>query len=69
MLKTIELIYLSSSHSGKSTSIQLLQRFYEPNKGQILLDGQPIDGYSSDIWHANIGVVNQDPVSIYHRLD
>src|SRR5699024_5953153 len=35
------------SGAGKSTIVNLLDKFYEPTKGQILLDGVPIENYDT----------------------
>ena len=48
------------SGSGKSTSFSLIERFYEPTKGRILLDGQPVTEISRDELRAQIGYVEQD---------
>lgn len=48
------------SGSGKSTSFSLIERFYEPTKGQILLDGQPVTEISRNELRAQIGYVEQD---------
>ena len=48
------------SGSGKSTSFSLIERFYEPNSGQILLDGQPVTHISRSDLRAQIGYVEQD---------
>ncbi|MDZ4662370.1 MAG: ABC transporter ATP-binding protein [Pseudomonadota bacterium] len=47
--------------SGKSSLISLLQRFYDFESGQIIVDGQDIRGFSSELWRKHIGVVQQDP--------
>jgi ABC-type multidrug transport system fused ATPase/permease subunit len=44
--------------------MQLLQQFYKPTGGKILLDGQPIDRFDSEGLRQKIGVVNQEPVII-----
>ena len=46
--------------AGKTTLINLLMRFYEPQKGTILLDGVPIQGVSLDELRSRIGLVLQD---------
>lgn len=46
--------------SGKSTLISLLQRFYEPTAGKILIDTQPIEHYDRIFLRSRIGVVQQD---------
>lgn len=48
------------SGSGKSTSFSLIERFYEPTSGQILLDGQPVTNISRSDLRAQIGYVEQD---------
>ena len=46
--------------SGKSTTIALLARLYDPDEGEILLDGVPLDRLSLDDVRAAIGMVPQD---------
>ena len=48
------------SGSGKSTSFSLIERFYEPTSGEILLDGQPVTHISRNDLRAQIGYVEQD---------
>lgn len=48
------------SGSGKSTVCRLLFRFYEPQKGQILIDDQDISEVTQNSLRANIGIVPQD---------
>jgi ATP-binding cassette subfamily B protein AbcA/BmrA len=48
------------SGAGKTTLFSLLERFYEPDSGQILLGGRPIGEYSLPSWRARIGYVLQD---------
>lgn len=45
---------------GKTTVINLLMRFYEPNQGEILVDGQPITSLTRDSLRAGFGMVLQD---------
>lgn len=47
------------SGSGKSTLIRLLPRFYEPSKGQILLDGMPLPDYRLTDLRRQIALVGQ----------
>src|ERR1700693_5245505 len=51
---------------GKSTMFALLQRFYDPQGGHILLDGQDIARVTQDSLREAIGVVPQD-ISLFHR--
>nr|XP_015829499.2 antigen peptide transporter 2a isoform X2 [Nothobranchius furzeri] len=50
------------SGEGKSTCVSLLQRLYEPQGGEILLDGQPLKSYDHHFFHKKIAVVSQEPV-------
>jgi len=47
------------SGAGKSTVINLLDKFYEPCKGEILLDGVPLHEYDTSYLRENIGLVLQ----------
>uniref|UniRef100_H3BZ95 Transporter associated with antigen processing, subunit type a n=1 Tax=Tetraodon nigroviridis TaxID=99883 RepID=H3BZ95_TETNG len=53
---------VGASGEGKSTCVSLLQRLYEPQQGQIRLDGRPLSSYEHRFLHDQIAVVNQDPV-------
>ena len=46
--------------AGKTTIIHLLMRFYQPQRGRILLDGVPIDRLRLDDLREHIGLVLQD---------
>lgn len=48
------------SGAGKSTIFSLIERFYEPTEGEILLDGQKVRDISLDTLRAQIGYVEQD---------
>tara|TARA_B100001123_G_C15212345_1_gene987802 strand:- start:541 stop:1479 length:939 start_codon:yes stop_codon:yes gene_type:complete len=48
------------SGAGKSTIINLLPRFYDPNKGEICIDGQNIRGVTLSSLRKNISLVSQD---------
>ena len=48
------------SGSGKSTIFSLIERFYEPSAGRLLLDGQPVTDISRSALRAQIGYVEQD---------
>ncbi|XP_048881308.1 ATP-dependent translocase ABCB1 isoform X2 [Brienomyrus brachyistius] len=58
--KTIALV--GASGCGKSTTIQLLQRFYDPDAGEITLDGHDIRTLNVKWLRENIGIVSQEPV-------
>uniref|UniRef100_A0A672SX15 Antigen peptide transporter 1-like n=1 Tax=Sinocyclocheilus grahami TaxID=75366 RepID=A0A672SX15_SINGR len=50
------------SGSGKSTIVSLLERFYQPQSGKILLDQTPLLEYKDQYLHEKISVVSQEPV-------
>ena len=60
------------SGSGKSSIIQLIERFYDTNKGEILIDGINIKKYNLYELRKKIGLVSQEPVlfkrSIYENI-
>ncbi|XP_064023312.1 ATP-binding cassette sub-family B member 5 [Pogoniulus pusillus] len=58
--KTIALV--GASGCGKSTTVQLLQRFYDPVQGEITLDGRDIRTLNVKWLRENIGIVSQEPV-------
>jgi len=47
--------------AGKTTLIQLLARFYEPQEGDILIDGIPLRTIRRASWRRQLAVVLQDP--------
>lgn len=51
--------------SGKSSIINLLMRFYEFERGEILIDGASIKSYPKDMLREKIGLVLQDPFLFY----
>lgn len=53
------------SGSGKSTCVQLLERFYDVTDGQILLDGKDIRTLDPQWLHTQIGLVSQEPI-LFH---
>ncbi|XP_056863647.1 ABC transporter B family member 2-like [Raphanus sativus] len=57
--KTVALV--GGSGSGKSTVISLIERFYEPTSGAVLLDGNDIKELDIKWLRGKIGLVNQEP--------
>ena len=51
-----------ASGSGKSTIIQLLERFYDPQSGALLLDGRDIKTLNVRWLRSKLGLVGQEPV-------
>ncbi|KAK7047498.1 tRNA N6-adenosine threonylcarbamoyltransferase, partial [Halocaridina rubra] len=58
--QTVALV--GSSGCGKSTCIQLIQRFYDPLSGKVLLDGEDIRDLNLGWLRDQIGIVGQEPV-------
>ncbi|XP_032412383.1 bile salt export pump isoform X3 [Xiphophorus hellerii] len=54
--------FVGSSGAGKSTAIQLIQRFYDPKEGMVTLDGHDIKGLNIQWLRSLIGIVEQEPV-------
>ncbi|CAJ0947433.1 unnamed protein product [Ranitomeya imitator] len=55
--------------AGKSTVVQLLLKFYQPQQGQILLDGKPVSEYDNEYYRRMVSVVSQEPVLTARPLD
>ncbi|XP_055468725.1 phosphatidylcholine translocator ABCB4 isoform X5 [Psammomys obesus] len=58
--QTVALV--GNSGCGKSTTVQLLQRLYDPTEGTISIDGQDIRNLNVRYLREIIGVVSQEPV-------
>ncbi|MFE3836565.1 ABC transporter ATP-binding protein [Pseudogemmobacter sonorensis] len=54
------------SGAGKSTLVKLMLRFYDPESGRIMIDGQDIARVTQDSLRRHIGMVQQDS-SLLHR--
>ncbi|KAH0838901.1 LOW QUALITY PROTEIN: hypothetical protein HID58_090580 [Brassica napus] len=53
---------VGESGSGKSTVISLIERFYDPNSGQVLIDGVDLKEFQLKWIRGKIGLVSQEPV-------
>ena len=53
---------VGESGSGKSTVISLLERFYNPNSGHVLLDGVDIKTFKLSWLRQQMGLVGQEPI-------
>jgi subfamily B ATP-binding cassette protein MsbA len=53
---------VGQSGSGKSTLVSLLPRFYDPEEGAVLLDGEDVRSYTLRDLRRQIGLVSQDIV-------
>uniref|UniRef100_A0A7N6B473 Bile salt export pump n=1 Tax=Anabas testudineus TaxID=64144 RepID=A0A7N6B473_ANATE len=56
------LAFVGSSGCGKSTSVQLLERFYDPDHGKVLIDGHESNRVNVPFLRSKIGIVSQEPV-------
>lgn len=68
--KTVALV--GPSGGGKSTLMDLVPHFIEPQSGEILIDGQNINGFTAQSLRALLGVVNQESIlfndSIFNNI-
>ena len=51
--------FVGLSGAGKSTIVNLLDKFYQPDTGQVLLDGIPLPAYDTQFLRDHIGLVLQ----------
>ena len=59
-------VWSAARGPGKSTIIALLQRLYDPDSGEVLIDGQVIAHVTQESLRSSIAVVQQD-ISLFHR--
>lgn len=55
-----KIAFVGSTGAGKTTVTNLLNRFYDINEGEILIDGKPLKSYSREHLRKNIAMVLQD---------
>ena len=53
---------IGATGSGKTSIINLLMRFYDPQDGRVFVDGRDVRGYDRDELHRKFGVVFQNDV-------
>lgn len=56
------------SGGGKSSIVKLVERFYLPSSGRILLDGRDIGMYDPHWLKRRVALVSQEPVLYARRL-
>ena len=54
--------------AGKSTILKLIERFYEPQSGKVLINDRDINDFSIESVRARIGFVSQDPFLFYGTI-
>ncbi|XP_041457651.1 ATP-binding cassette sub-family B member 9-like [Lytechinus variegatus] len=60
------LALVGPSGGGKSSCISLIEHFYEPSSGEVLIDGRNVKEYDHAFLHQKIALVGQEPV-LYAR--
>jgi len=58
---------VGASGCGKSTTVGLIERFYDPNSGQVIVDGVPLSEYNLSDYRKSISIVSQEPRSLPPR--
>ncbi len=53
---------IGATGSGKTSIVNLLMRFYDPQEGHVFVDGKDVRGYDRDTLHKKFGVVFQNDV-------
>lgn len=53
---------VGSSGCGKSTIIQLVERFYDPQEGQVSYGTQDLKSVDPQSYKANLAIVQQEPI-------
>src|SRR5262249_21204283 len=56
-----QVAFVGASGSGKSTMLSLILRFYDPQRGRVVLDGRALPEVTQESLRAQIGVVFQEP--------
>lgn len=59
---------VGESGSGKSTFINLVMRFYEPDFGDVFIDGKNVKDYDIASLRARMGLVMQEPILFNYSL-
>ncbi|XP_061673635.1 ATP-binding cassette sub-family B member 9 isoform X3 [Syngnathoides biaculeatus] len=57
------------SGSGKSSCVNLLENFYVPQQGQVLLDGKPVHTFNHGDLHSRVALVGQEPVLFARTIE
>ena len=52
---------VGASGCGKSTTVGLIERFYDPIAGQVLVDGISVSEYNLADYRKTISIVSQEP--------
>jgi ABC-type multidrug transport system fused ATPase/permease subunit len=60
--------FVAKTGQGKTTFFKLALRFYDPQQGQILLGGRPVEDYAADNLYDHIAMMSQFPAFFYDTL-
>ncbi|MEI8342548.1 MAG: ABC transporter ATP-binding protein, partial [Verrucomicrobiota bacterium] len=59
---------VGASGAGKSTLLSLIMRFYDPDTGSVLIDGQDLRSLTQDSLREQIGIVTQDTFLFHETI-
>ena len=60
--------FVAKTGQGKTTFFKLALRFYDPQKGQVVLGGRPVEDYAADNLYDHIAMMSQFPAFFYDTL-
>jgi len=60
--------FVAKTGQGKTTFFKLALRFYDPQQGQVILGGQPVEDYAADNLYDHIAMMSQFPAFFYDTL-
>jgi subfamily B ATP-binding cassette protein MsbA len=66
--KSEKIAFVGSSGSGKSTMLDLIIRFYDPNEGAILIDGRKITDLTIASYRSLFGIVAQETILFHETI-
>jgi len=59
---------VGSSGAGKSTTLDLLARFYDPTGGRLLVDGADLRDLAVASWRSQLGIVTQETILFHDTI-
>jgi ABC-type multidrug transport system fused ATPase/permease subunit len=63
-----QIAFVGPSGAGKTTITKLIMRYYDPQEGAVLLDGNDIRDFTLESVRSHIGIVPQDPVMFNNTI-
>ncbi|MFX9097261.1 ATP-binding cassette domain-containing protein, partial [Acinetobacter baumannii] len=52
---------VGATGAGKTSVVSLIARFYDPQRGRVLIDGEDVRNYRQEDLRRHVGIVLQDP--------